>query len=732
MGHYGRMAYPTGANLNALLLQQLNFRTSGNYPISSLYTLYANGHGQTFWSNSVNPSIISTLSGEINNNFINLSSQISTLFNNSTFYKELSTLEHYTYSTFSTVFYEIELLGNQSTSLNDAFLSTANSFQIQLNSYYQSTLDVAYSTLNSLATLSSFNYQLSTQGIYFANALSTMSTGIGIQDATTSTLIINYVEDAIASTFAWTAGQISSIAYFSATSANVNTVSTTINYALLSTSTGLSGEIDATNAFAQYLNTALGRNSTAILSSSGGILTITSNLSVELYGVSTSLSTLNNEFGLVTSTVNGFTTLYTTQIPQLSTGIGINSLEISSLSAQVSTITTSSILEGIYASFIELEAYTVALINSTNNAALSSFNAIQLSTTIYLESTNIAYFTFFSTTYSTQVSQVEQNLTSTLSIFVSTFASTTTTFIHSLSTSVSTISGNVSTSLSTVTGDFNVALYTLSGEISTALYTLSGEISTIGANANTIVSSINAVQQIVLTSNNYIGMLDFVTYRNFNVQVYNILNVNNSSYSINFNPNTLSNVTLQQGVILIDVSTNTQAYTQNNNQLFLNFNRWGIINGARYNPFPMLANSAYKMEFIYSLYNSNLYTSLTNIWPYQNTSNLNVSSINDNTALDPSNIGIFSTGTQLELTWQTYLFSTFISSFSSFVAVDVDISGALIQTYGPFSYTVSSVMISMPDGGYPAGTGFASTNFISYIVGEPAQGSVFQAAAYYP
>ena len=62
-----RMAYPTGANLNALLLQQLNFRTAGNYPISSLYTLYANGQGQTYWSNSLIPPTLSILSTSIGN-----------------------------------------------------------------------------------------------------------------------------------------------------------------------------------------------------------------------------------------------------------------------------------------------------------------------------------------------------------------------------------------------------------------------------------------------------------------------------------------------------------------------------------------------------------------------------------------------------------------------------------------------------------------------------------------
>jgi hypothetical protein len=183
---------------------------------------------------------------------------------------------------------------------------------------------------------------------------------------------------------------------------------------------------------------------------------------------------------------------------------------------------------------------------------------------------------------------------------------------------------------------------------------------------------------------------------------------------------------------MLDISTNTQAYTQNNNKLALNLNSWNIINTPTYSEFPMLANSAYKMEYIYSVYNNSVYTSLVNIWPYQNTYNLIVSSIDENTAIDPSNLHIYSTGTVLEIEWNMYLFSTFVPGFSSFVNVDVNISSILIQTYGPFSYTQSTVQIAMPNGGYAPGTPTQRAVFKSYVVGEPTNASIVNGFAAYP
>ena len=161
-----RMAYPAGANLNNLLLQQLSFRSGGNYPISSLYTLYANGQGQTYWSNSVTADSVAVLSTNVGNAIVSSYVELSTLIDDigtSTIIGEFSTFKYYTYSSISTLFYYQDILLAESTNLNYAFLSTANSFQIQLDSYYQSTLNATNSTLNALVGFSSFYELISTQ-----------------------------------------------------------------------------------------------------------------------------------------------------------------------------------------------------------------------------------------------------------------------------------------------------------------------------------------------------------------------------------------------------------------------------------------------------------------------------------------------------------------------------------------------------------------------------------------
>ena len=644
MPHNVRMAYPTGANLNALLLQQLNFRTTGNYPISSLYTLYANGQGQTYWSNSVSASTYSQLSTANGDAIYSTYVQLSTLIyeiGSSSIAVELSTFEHYTYSSISTLFYYQAILLAESTNLNYAFLSTANSFQVQLNSYYQSTVDICYSTLDSLTGYSSFYGELDTLYSSFEFALSSMSTGIGLQDAITSTLLINLINTGLYSTSLWTAQQISSLATSTATTANLDVFSTSINYALLSTSAGLSGEIDATNAYITDVSTSVTDVNTALLSTSDSFFTTINTLSGEIEYLSTGFVSLSGEvstFEFYTSTT---ISSLVSEVSFLSTATSVNTADIASLSLQVSVITTSSILEGIYSTFLQLEAYSVYIINST-----------EASTNYFLESTNTAY----------------------------------------VAISQSTISG--------IEVEFK--------------------------------STFSGVQLIQLDGTNFTASLDFVNYRNFKVQVNDIVDIVGSNYSITFDPTTLSTIALQQGVIMLDISTNTQSYTQNNNKLALNFNSWNIINTPTYSEFPMVADSAYKIEYIYSVYNNSVYTSLVNIWPYQNTYSLLVSSIDDNTGIAPAYENIYSTGTVLEIEWQMYLFSTFTSGFSSFVNVDIAIDGAPTKTFGPYSYIQSTVQIAMPDGGYPPGYGSVPATFKAYVVGEPANASIVNGFAYYP
>jgi hypothetical protein len=699
------MAYPTGASLNAVLLQQLNFRSGGNYPISSLYTLYANGNGQTYWSNSLSPTLLSAYSTSVGiamtNQYIELSTLIQQNANNNNnivgVSSGLSTLTYYTYSTFSTVF---ALLAT-STNLNYAFLSTANSFQLQLNSYYQSTLNVCNSTVNSLANVSSYNSAVSQLQSSTKVWLSTMSTGIGLGVASTTNYLIGLINYGLYSTTVWTAQQISSIAFATVSTSQFNSFSTGINVQLMSTSVSFTNQ-NSTITNVLYKNAT--RLSTLELSfvdfSTSGFYVATSTFfSTNIYPVNQSISSLNYNLNSTQSYLLTRSSLYAYDIGCLINSTNTNTSNIAYLSTQFAFITTSSILEGIYESFIELEQYTVDLINSTN----------------------AAYVFYLSSALSTQTSVVNSIV------------------ISSLNTAISTITSTVTYDYSQLSSLISTSLYNLSSQVAASLYNLSTSVaSTIVDTKNSIsslLSSINSVGVITLDSTVYTTYLDFANNRNFVINIYNISSAVGSPYRVSFYPSTLTNITFQQGLILINISTNNQSYTQNSNLLALDFNRWNILNQQSNALFPMIANSAYRIEYIYSIYNSNVYANLVNIWPYQNTSNFRVSSIDSNLALDPNNDKIYSTGTALNVQWNMYVFSTFgpINTFTSQVNIDISISGATnpIQTFGPYSYLQSSQTITMPDGGYPAGTGFVSTTFASYVVGEPTDASYVYGAAYY-
>ena len=688
-----RMAYPTGANLTAVLLQQLNFRSGGNYPISSLYTLYANGNGQTYWSNSLSPTSLSAYSTSVGiamtNQYITLSTLIQQNSNPAglaSVSSGLSTLTYYTYSTFSTVF---TLLAT-STNLNYAFLSTANSFQLQLNSYYQSTLNVCYSTINSLANVSSYNSAVNQLTSSTQLWLSTMSTGIGRGVVSTNNSLIGLINTSLYSTNVWTAQQISSVAFTTVSTTQFNSFSTGINVQLMSTS------VSFTNQNSTITN-VLYKNATRLstlefsyinFSTSGFYIATSTFFSTNIYPVYQSLSSLNYNLNSTQSYLLSRSSLYAYDIGCLINSTNTNTNNIAYLSTQFAYITTSSILEGIYSTFIQLEQYTVNLINSTNTA----------------------YVYYLSSALSTQTSVVN------------------TIVISSVNTAISTFQSSVTYNYSQLSSQISISLNNLSTIVTSTIINTSNSISS-------LVSSINSVGVITLNSNTFTSYLDFANNRNFVININNISNAVGSPYRVSFYPSTLTNIQFQQGIILINISTNTQAYTQNSNLLALDFNRWNILNQQTNALFPMIANSAYKIEYIYSIYNSNVYANLVNIWPYQNTSNLRVSSINSNLALDPYNNKIYSTGTALQIDWNMYLFSTFgpSNTFTSQVNIDILISGATnsISTFGPYSYLQSSQTITMPDGGYPVGTGFVSTIFASYVVGEPANASYLYGAAYY-
>jgi len=682
-------AYPTGANLNALLLQQLNFRAGGNTPISSLYTLYANGQGQTYWSNSVNPSSIATLStnigNSIENTYIELSTQISESIGSS-FFSSISSFVQYTYSSISTLFFYQNILLAESTNLNEAFLSTANSFQIQLNSYYQSTTNSCVSTVNSLGNISSYTGAVSQLESSTKLWLSTMSTGIGLQDATTSTLLIRLINYGLYSTSVWTGQQISSVILVTTSQDQFGAFSTFITEELLSTSAGLTDEIEITN---QNLFNDDIRISTLEIDyndyvSTGVIYQISSIFSTNIYAVNQTISSLYYDISSIDTYLANFSTIYEYDISCLVQSTNANTVEIAYLSTQFAYITTSSILEGIYSSFIELEQYTVSLINSTN-AAYVVYLDIALST----QTSTLNYIVLSTATASLPVA-----ISTITYITISTVTSTTTNVV-----------------ISTVTGETNIQLSTLTGQTDSAI--------------SSLANAVNNTQFIQLNNTTFTGTLDFTNYQNFVIQVSSVVDTPDNPYYVSFNPTSLSSINVQQGSIMLDINTSYPtpfSYTQNNGLLALNLNQSGLIINSNYSSLPSLNNSWYRMAYNYNVYSGSVYATMTNIWPTQIAYDLQYN----------GSLGTFtaSPGDTPTLSWAYTLWNAVNTASganawlettqpNAFFNIDVTISSFSAVSFGLYPYTQTNATIIMPGiDYYPPTTGNVTTTISIYIAGE--------------
>ena len=106
--------------------------------------------------------------------------------------------------------------------------------------------------------------------------------------------------------------------------------------------------------------------------------------------------------------------------------------DLSTLSYEFSVLTTSSILAGVYDTFLALEDYTVALINSTINSVDPFKSGLMYSTTLQNTSTANGFFNaFVSSTYLSTVSTLVPITTAYVSSLVSTLYSTGTYYLIS-------------------------------------------------------------------------------------------------------------------------------------------------------------------------------------------------------------------------------------------------------------------------------------------------------------
>jgi hypothetical protein len=165
------MAFATSQNIDQLLTRGLSFRLPNNAPISSLYTLYANGAGQTYWSNSINPNDLSTLSTAIGNTDAVVAFQGTQIAD---LYGQVSTLSTGTAETIST--------------LSNSLLETLNSTIAGISTF--STFYVGLSNLSNftVAQISSLSTQISrgnsTQTAFLTSTLTSTMNGLVVSRVT--------------------------------------------------------------------------------------------------------------------------------------------------------------------------------------------------------------------------------------------------------------------------------------------------------------------------------------------------------------------------------------------------------------------------------------------------------------------------------------------------------------------------------------------------------------------
>ena len=475
-GTVTRMAYTTAQTLDSLLLRSLNFRTPANAAISSQYTLYANGGGQTYWSNTVSPSDLSTL---------------STIFT--------SSLQ--TQSTVTGNFYNIynsTAIGFSNAAIVNGLRITAlsTSMDVSLSNVY-STL---YGEILEISTISTFYNELSAVQSSVNAGLSSLSTVIDIQNTSTySTLTVNYfaADNCLwNSTLSTIGDQLSSLSSVVAYQSDLSTLSTTLTLQLFSTTTGAFaytdtqiGDVNSTISTLYFSSivpvqstsdglaaiiqpfAALSTNLSSItgdwISTSIGVnnIPVYSTIYGINYCLSTSISTLAQSTLDLTISYSTFSTNY---IGDYSTILGLNVLNstyIQSLQYQFDVITTSSILASIYSSFVDLEYYTSTLVGSTN-ASFVVFESTLLSTTYsYNISASIVFFdTYASSLYASTLSTLIPSTMAYTSSLVSTLYSTSYTYlISSLNSTIfeliddynSTISSYTYIYISTVEDNYN-------------------------------------------------------------------------------------------------------------------------------------------------------------------------------------------------------------------------------------------------------------------------------------
>jgi len=705
------MAFTATQTLDNVLLRGLNFRLNNNAPISSLYTLYANGQGQTYWSNAINTNDISSLSSLISTNNASI------------------------YSTFAVQSTQIGVLNSTTQLLSTNLANTSNYFD---------------STIQNIASVSTFNNQFNALYAVVSTGLSTLSTTIGSVNSTTISSLQAYTNSTVAaaavSTTAYINRQVSSISSYTIESSvfyNYSTAATIyVNNLIISTSRGLTRQISTSDGI---LSTTIFNNSNAFSTTTGRLTVATSSLSTRVSSlefVSTNNSTItgqwiSSQIGVTTkpqfSTLNSQVNTLSTQISTinanatmalavastistntafanstLNSTIGGIQNQIAVLTYEFSVITTSSILAGIYDTFIALEAYTSTLIGSTI-AQMNPFLSTLYQSTVQMNiSTSQGFYSqWTSTLYFSSISTVTVQATSTATAYtISTLTSTLLTITGS--TFQSSILGYVSTPGGQAISTFNsqaassINSFNSLVNASTVQSSIIGYISTPAAEAIAALSNIAnpyASQNLMLSGSNYTATMDMSNYRNFDVLITTLQGNNCNQYTLTYTPKNLSTLQFRRGVISLNVST--FSYGGYDHPFRFDVYSWGIPTTVYSNTFPGIVNYDYIAQYEYTILNSILYTNLLSVYPrleIYNLTNLTSANVYAST-LAAIQTQTFWLNTPLELTFNVYagLPDTYGGPpwYPQFVA-DVYQSGALVYRSDPVEYPTSTVTVYAP------------------------------------
>ncbi len=720
--------------------------TSTYNVLTSNYILYVNNELLDYDTN-----VSSVFSSIFANYATNFSTQSSITVVTNQMQSSVSSLQQQIFdlsttftSSFSTVFYSSiypmnsTLAGHESriTALENVSTSMSSLTNLWISTFVSTSQGIQNSTIeSSIQSLSYLNSSLVLSTLQYNSTFNAFSSlvinSFGNQGSSISTLT----------------SQVSSLLF---------------EYSVLTTSSILGGIYSSFVQLENYMYNVLWSNDivfkSTLFSTSVQLIQSTANVYFDYFVANMYESTLST---LVPSTQAYYSSITSTTLFFAISTTTSSMFGISQTSANAYFSTTSSL--------------TKILLDSTATQLNSSITGNLI---IPTTSTNIAYSTIFFSTLSTMTSTGYGQITTQSTMFSSLYSWYSTAFstiyisslnwIVFMSSSTGTNNSNANTQLSTNSTLFGRQLSTQNGIFNSSISAVTvGLSSTITSTTNAIysftISSANTTlvnienstlqsyntfviglnnslstatfsslyteQLLELTSNTSNAVMDMATYRNFNINVYNILNTN-AKYRLTYNQNTLLGINYRTGFIFINVSTVGQSYTSNNSQLQFDAYQWGIPTTIFGNVYPYISNADYTLQYQYVIQNNVLFTNLLNVYPRLRIQTASVTPVAYNVFNYTTN-NIYSNivwrGSPVTVSWTKYSFfpSSLTGSppFSPNILIDMQINNSTVAEYGPYPFESSFAVVNAP---YL--TGIQTSNLFQTSVRVYIAGAANQAA----